>query len=143
VLRRLLSKAPSGCVEWVDGGTRIRRRYVPAATVPLVVVRGATWRPALRRAAAFEQFAARVVLLTRPPRRIADIAWEADVDGAGLWITQPGGEVDEIVAPAPYVERYVKPAKWRFAEDSYAAWLTHNSQVAWTISAEGGPHFVL
>jgi hypothetical protein len=125
VVRRVLSKAPSGCVDWLDGGTRVRRRYVPAATAPLVVVRGATWRPALRRAAAFEPFATRVVLLTRPPRRVDDIAWEADVDGAGLWIAHPGGDVEEIVAPAPWVEHYVKPAGWRFAEHAYAAWLSH------------------
>ncbi len=131
VVRRLLGKAPAGCIDWLDGGSRVRRLYTPAATVPLVVVRGATWRPALRRAAAFEPFATRVVLLTRPPRRVADIAWEADVDGAGLWITHPGGragEIEEIVAPAPWVERYVKPAGWRFAEYAYAAWLAHTAE---------------
>jgi len=127
VVRRLLGKAPSGCVDWLDDRTRVRRCFVPAASVSLVVVRGATWRPALRRAAAFEPFAARVVLLTRPPRRIADIAWEADVDGAGLWIIHPGGEIEEIVAPAPYVQHYVKPAKWRFAEHAYGAWLSHTA----------------
>lgn len=127
VVRRILSRAPSGCVDWLDGHSRVRRRYVPAATVPLIVARGATWRPALRRAAAFEPFAARVVLLTRPPRRVADIAWEADVDGVGLWINHPGGDIDEIVAPAPYVEHYIKPAGWRFAEYAYGAWLAHNT----------------
>lgn len=127
VTRRLLGKAPPGCLDWLDGGRRVRRRFVPAASVPLVVVRGATWRPALHRAAAFEPFAARVVLLTRRPRRVADIAWEADVDGAGLWIAHPDGEIEEIVAPAPYVSRYVKPAKCRFAEHAYAAWLAHQT----------------
>jgi hypothetical protein len=130
VTRRLLSKAPPGCLDWLDDGTRVRRRFVPAASVPLVVVRGASWRPALRRAAAFEPFAARVVLLTRRPRRVADIAWEADVDGAGLWIAHPDGEVEEIVAPQPYVSRYVKPVKWWFAETAYAAWLTHTGATA-------------
>jgi hypothetical protein len=127
VVRRLLSKAPPGCVDWLDDRTQVRRCFVPAASAPLVVVRGATWRPALRRAAAFEPFATRIVLLTRPPRRVADIAWEADVDGAGLWITHPSGEIEEIVAPAPFVQRYVKPAGWRFAEHAYAAWLAHSS----------------
>jgi len=137
VVRRLLGKAPAGCVEWLDGGMRVRRCYVPAATAPLVVVRGATWRPALRRAAAFEPFATRVVLLTRAPRRVADIAWEADVDGTGLWISHPGGDVEEIVAPTPWVEHYVNPAGWRFAEHAYAAWLAHRgtSRTASTGSA--------
>lgn len=144
VVRRQLGRAPVGCVEWLDDDGAptldwvgdacapawVRRRFVPAASVPMVVVRGATWRPALRRAAAFYPFAARVVLLARPPRRLADIAWEADVDGTGLWITHRTGAgdraVEEVVAPAPYVERYVKPAGWRFAERAYAAWLTHS-----------------
>ncbi|MGI5126258.1 hypothetical protein ACQEVB_05520 [Pseudonocardia sp. CA-107938] len=131
---RLLGKAPTGCVDWLDGGSRVRRRYTPAAAVSLVVVRGATWRPALRRAATFEPFAARTVLLTRPPRRVTDIAWEADVDGTGLWIVCPGrdhcGEIDEAVTPAPYVSRYLKPAKWQFAEHAYAAWLAQTTQTA-------------
>lgn len=125
VTRRLLGKAPVGCVDWLDT-THVRRRYVPAATAPLVVIRGATWRPALRRAAVFEPFATRVVLLTRAPRRVADIAWEADIDGTGLWIAHPDGDVEEIVAPTPWAEHYVKPAGWRFAEQAYAAWLTHH-----------------
>jgi hypothetical protein len=128
VVRRVLGKAPPGCVDWLERGTLVRRRHVPAAAVPLVVVRATRWRPALRRAAVFYQFATRVVVLSRPPRRVADIAWEADVDGTGLWITHPGGEVEEIVAPAPYVERYVNAAGWRFAEHAYAAWLLHRAE---------------
>lgn len=124
VTHRLLGKAPAGCVDWLDT-THVQRRYVPAASAPLVVVRSATWRPALRRAAVFEPFATRVVLLTRTPRRVADIAWEADVDGTGLWIAHPDGDVEEIVAPAPWVEHYVNAAGWRFAEHAYAAWLAH------------------
>ena len=50
VTRRLLGKAPVGCVDWLDAGTHVRRTYVPASTAPLVVVRAANWRPALRAA---------------------------------------------------------------------------------------------
>src|ERR1700754_3160667 len=42
VVRRQLGKAPAGCLDWIDHRTRVRRRYTPAATAPLVVVRGAT-----------------------------------------------------------------------------------------------------
>jgi hypothetical protein len=133
VVRQVLSTAPLGCVDRLDGGARVRRRYRPAATVPLVVLRAASWRVGLRRAWAFEPFAARVVLLSRAPRSVPDIAWEADVAGTGLWIRHPDtavrgvgdvGGVEEVVAPAPFVRRYVKPAGWRFAEHAYAAWLT-------------------
>jgi hypothetical protein len=119
----LLERAPAGAVHWLDGHTRVRRRFVPAARVPLVVVRAARWRPAWRRANAFEPFATRVVLLSPAPARVADMAWEADVDGIGLWVARPGGQIDEVVPPAPYVSRYIKPAGWRFAERAYAAWL--------------------
>ena len=144
VVHRLLQKAPPGCVDWLDDRTRVRRRYTPAATAPLVVIRGATWRPALRRAAAFEPFAARVVLLSGAPRHVAGIAWEADVDGTGLWITRPSGEIEEVVAPAPYVEHYVKPAGWRFAEYAYAAWLGHDGAVgSGTTTARADPAVIL
>jgi hypothetical protein len=119
----LLERAPAGAVDWLDGRTRVRRRFVPAARVPLVVVRAARWRSAWRRTNAFEPFATRVVLLSPAPQRVADTAWEGDADGIGLWISRPGGQIDEVVAPAPYVSRYVKPAGWRFAERAYTAWL--------------------
>jgi hypothetical protein len=127
-VRRLLNRAPRGCVDWSADRSRVWRSFVPAARVSLVVVRSANWRPGLRRAAVFEPFAPRVVLLTRAPRRPDDIAWEADVDRAGLWISRPGG-IEEIVPAAPHVQRYVKPAGWRFAERAYAAWLTHPTAV--------------
>jgi hypothetical protein len=72
-----------------------------------------------------------------PTRRVADIAWEADVDGTGLWITHPGGDIEEVVAPTRWVERYVNPAGWRFAEHAYAAWLTHH-HTAQPGTARGG-----
>ena len=122
VTRDLLRRAPAGCVEWLDVD-RVRRRVQPVAQVPLVVVRAATWRSGHRRANAFEPFAPRVVVLSRAPRRVEEIAWEADADGIGLWIFRPGGEIDEVVAPASYSCRYVKPAGWLFGEAAYGAWL--------------------
>ena len=123
--RTLLDRAPAGCLQWPQGGQQVRRLVRPVARIPLVIVPAKTWRPGLRRAAAFEPFATRVVLLAQAPRRggVESIAWEADVAGVGLWITIPDGPPQEIVAPQRWVEHYVKPAGWRFTERAYAAWL--------------------
>lgn len=136
VSRSRLRAAPAGCVEWLAGGTRVRRLLTPALTVDLVVVRAGTWRAGLLRAAAFEPFATRVVLLPCEPRTLRDIAWQADAAGIGLWIGQADedrpmdtpaaeagtGEVVQVVGPAPFVRRYVKPAGWRFTERAYTTW---------------------
>ncbi len=127
VTRDLLRRAPAGCVEWL-AVDRVRRCVQPVAQVPLVVVRAATWRPAHRRANAFEPFAPRVVVLSRAPRRVEGIAWEADADGIGLWISRPDGEIDEVLAPVPYSCRYIKPAGWLFGEAAYGAWLASRRQ---------------
>jgi hypothetical protein len=121
-----LRRAPEGCVQWLAGGRAVQRLLSPVASVPLVVVRAAGWRTGLRRAAAFEPFARRVVLLPRPGRKLGDYAWEADAAGSGLWATRPDGGVDEVVAPGEFVLRYVRPARWRFTERAYIAWLSAN-----------------
>lgn len=125
--RARLRAAPPGCVEWLDDAAVVVRRLASAVSVELVVVRAATWRAGLLRAAAFEPFATRVILLERPPRALYQAAWEADAAGVGLWIrtaataTDPD-DVQQIAAPAPFVRRYVKPAGWRFTERAYATW---------------------
>lgn len=101
----------------------VRRLLVPAVTVDLVVVRQSRWRAGLRAAAAFEPFAQRVLHLPQAPGRIADLLWEADLLGIGVWV---GGDdaPEQLLAPAPWRRRYVKAAGWRFAERAYAAWLS-------------------
>ena len=121
-----LRRAAPGCVEWLPD-RQLRRVLVPACTVDFVVVRSATWRSGLRRAAEFEPFATRIVQLTRRPRQHADIEWEADAAGIGVWLPQPEGQLVELVAPTPYVQHYVRPAGWRFTERAYAAWLNASS----------------
>jgi len=126
-----LHQAPEGCVQWGGGesgcNALVRRLLVPVASVPLVVVRAAGWRTGLRRAAQFEPFARRVVVLRRAGRGLGEYAWEADAAGTGLWVARPGSDqVDEIVAPARFTPRYFRPARWRFAERAYTAWLSAN-----------------
>lgn len=136
VTRWHLGKAPEGCVQWIPGGL-VRRLLVPVCSVELVVV-PSTWRPGLRRAAEFEPFAARVVCLPRLPRNLAQIEWEADASGVGLWLTQPSGRIDEVVPPARFVRRFVKPAGWRFSERAYAAW-TSSREPAEALGHDGLP----
>ena len=123
VALRHLRRAPYGCVAWSEDASRVRRLLNPACSVSLVVVRATSWRAGLRRAAAFEPFARRVVVLNRPCKKVQDYAWEADAAGTGLWIEHSDGQVEQIVPPADFVLRYVKPARWRFRERAYAAWL--------------------
>ena len=117
-----LRRAPTGCVEWPTP-REVSRVVVPACSVDLVVVRAASWRPALRCAAAFEPFARRVVLFEQPPRTLSDVEWEADAAGVGVWIRGTGGDVEEVMPPAPFVRRYVKPSGWRFTERAYSTWV--------------------
>ncbi len=118
-----LRSAPSGCVEWLPGPElAVRRVAVPAVDINAVVVEAGRWADGLRRAAAFGAVAPRVVLLDRA-RVPADRLWEADAAGTGVWAREPDGSVREVVAPAAFVRRYVKPAGWRFRERAYGAWL--------------------
>jgi len=118
-----LRGAPAGCVEWLPDGL-VRRLLVPVCSVQLVLVRATSWRSALRRAAEFEPFASRVVLLERPARKLADVQWEADAAGVGLWVQQPDGQISELVPPEGFVRRFVKPGGWRFTERAYTAWIS-------------------
>jgi hypothetical protein len=120
-----LRRCPEGCVQWLDNGRAVRRLLVPVAAVALVVVRAVSWRAGLRRAAAFEPFTQRAVLLARESRNLAGYAWEADAAGTGLWVAHPDNPlVKEIVAPGEFELRYVRPARWRFTERAYTAWLS-------------------
>lgn len=50
------------------------------------------------------------------------LRWQADLIGVGVWM-RTGADFEQIVAPAPFVRRYWKPAAWRFIEHAYKAWL--------------------
>lgn len=121
--RASLAAAPLGCVEWSADFTLVRRVLRPAVDVPVVIVRAGRWREGLRRASAFEPFARRVVLLERLPGRWDTLAWEADALGIGVWTRDDGGSVVEVIAPAPWKQRYVKAAGWRFRERAYSVWI--------------------
>lgn len=95
---------------------------VPPATVPLVLVRSSSWRRGLRAASVFEPFAQRVLVLDGPRRNLHMVAWEADVLGVGVWVQTSAG-TEEVLAPAPWRQRYVKAAGWRFRERAYDCWL--------------------
>lgn len=123
VTLRQLRRAPYGCVCWLDHPQRVRRLLTPVCSVSLVVVRAGSWRAGLRRAAEFEPFARRVVVLNRASEKINNYAWEAAASGTGLWIEHPDGQVEQVVAPADFTPQFVKPARWRFGERAYAAWL--------------------
>lgn len=115
-----LQMAPVGVIDQSPRG--VRRTLVPAATVPLVLVRSSSWRRGLRKASAFEPFAQRVLVLDRPRRDLHRVIWEADLVGVGVWVQTEKG-TEEVLTPAPWRQRYVKAAGWRFRERAYHNWL--------------------
>lgn len=115
-----LRMAPVGVVDQSPRG--VRRTLVPPATVPLVLVRSFSWRRGLRRASAFEPFAQRVLLLDGSRQDLRRVTWEADVLGVGVWVHTSTG-TEEVLAPAPWRQLYVKAAGWRFRERAYLSWL--------------------
>lgn len=95
------------------------RRLKPPSTVAAALVRGTTWRPSMRRAAAFAPLTQRIVVLPREPKVTEEL--EAQFVGVGIWQEHGDGTVVEHVAPEVFVPRYVKAAGWRFAENAFAA----------------------
>jgi hypothetical protein len=120
--RELVERAGPGAVE-IDGRS-VTRRLVPAASVPLVVVRRRGWRQALAAAGEFSTLRPTVVLLDREPGDWRSRAWEADLAGVGVLLCQ-GAEVETLLRPrSGYPPMAVRPARWRFLEHAYLVWLT-------------------
>jgi hypothetical protein len=120
-----LTPLVEGAVEFSDYG--VRRLAVPPVVVELAVVTGLPWRRGLRAAGSFAPFCQRVLLLGQNRRLPKDKLWEADYWGIGVW--QEGADgVEELVAPAPWRQRYATPAGWEFRERAYDAWLGHTGQ---------------
>ena len=113
---RRFRAAPEGVVECTSPG--VRRVLTYPVSVPMVLVRSRSWRRGLQRASAFEPFAQRVLLLEGADRDLYQLTWEADVLGVGVWI-HDGRALQEVVAPAPWRQLYVKAAAWRFRERAY------------------------
>jgi hypothetical protein len=118
--QRRLRSAPDGTVECCPAG--VRRLLTPSASVPLVLVRSRSWRRGLRAVSVFQPFAQRVLVLEDFRRDLAELTWEADVLGVGVWLQTDSG-TQEIVSPAPWRQRYFKAAGWRFRERAYQVWL--------------------
>lgn len=132
--RSLLTRQPPGVIDMSTRG--IRRLAVPPLDVRLVIVRSSRWWDGLRRAAAFEPFAQRVLLLPSAPRNLSTVLWEADLLGVGVW-TGTVEEPEQYLAPAPWHRQYIKAAGWRFAERAYAAWLKAMNRRAQSDAASG------
>ena len=108
--------APAGVVQLDDRW--VTRVLTPPLTVAAALVRGHSWRQALRRAGCFAPFTQRILLLDRAPK--AGYVWEAAAAGVGVWVGGPG-EVQEVHPPEVFVRRYWKAAGWRFAERANAS----------------------
>jgi len=132
--QRRLRSAPDGIVDCSSAG--VQRRLAPPVAVPLVLVRSRSWRRGLRTASVFEPFAQRVLVLEDFRQDLSKLAWEADVLGVGVWL-KTGQGIREIVPPAPWRQRYVKAAGWRFRERAYSRWLSARPPRAWSAFPAG------
>jgi hypothetical protein len=128
--QRRVRSAPDGVVNCSSAG--VRRVLVQPAAVPLVLVRSRSWRRGLRTASVFEPFAQRVLILESFGRDLGRLIWEADVLGVGVWL-QTGSGTQEITPPAPWRQRYIKAAGWRFRERAYQSWLTATLPEGWCV----------
>jgi hypothetical protein len=130
---RRLRSAPYGIVDCSSAG--VRRLLAAPAAVPLVLVRSQSWRRGLRTASVFEPFAQRVLILENSRQDLSRVTWEADVLGVGVWL-KSGQNTREIVAPAPWQQRHVKAAGWRFRERAYSRWLSARPLQEWCVFPE-------
>jgi hypothetical protein len=112
-------RIPGVAAQTSEGFLRVIR---PVAEVRFVVIRATQWRSGIRRAAAFEPFARRILLLPAYPREVDRLLWEADLLGIGVRVGTVG-DSEQLVAAEPWKARYAKSAGWRFMERAYDAWL--------------------
>jgi len=64
-----------------------------------------------------------VLLLEGEHRNLQQVTWEADLLGVGVWL-RTSTHIEQILAPAPWRQLYVKAAGWRFRERAYDRWLS-------------------
>jgi len=123
--RTLVDRAGAGVTEVTPES--VTRLLVPAAAVPLVVVRERRgWRPSLVKAAQFSALLPTVILLDREPQDWPERAWEADLAGVGV-IVGRGPDATTLLAPrSGHPPMTVRAARWRFLERAYLTWLTRS-----------------
>jgi len=123
----LISRAPAGVFEMHRG--LVSRRITSVVAVPAVTLTGNDWVSLLGRAAAFSGVSQRIVVMAAAPAKLSERLWEAQLEGVGVWL-RDGDDLVELLAPEVFVPRLVKPARWRFLERAYSAWLREGGRSA-------------
>lgn len=118
--RHFLESAPDGVCD-VYGSAIVRLLRQPAE-VHAVLVSGGRWRSLIQRAARFAGVSQRIIVLRQMPRDPNALLWEADIEAAGVWVRREDHYV-ELRAPDVHVPKLIKPARWRFQENAYDAWI--------------------
>jgi hypothetical protein len=119
-----LQRTPVGAV--MRDGRWVVRVGRPVADVVAVVAWGRKFNTLLNRVAPFSRLAARMVVLERVPADFDEIGWQARYLGTGVW-TYTGGRASELIRADPVRPQYYKPARWRFTEYAYRAWLVSSA----------------
>ncbi|MER8002967.1 hypothetical protein [Streptomyces sp. NPDC095613] len=120
--RRAPAVALDFVTPWADD-TRVVRLAARPCRVTLATVRSATaCKTALESASRFAPFSARQVIIRRRPK-LPETLIEYGFYGVGLLLDHGDGELETLVAPAPWRPMRHTVAGWQFAETAYAAHL--------------------
>jgi hypothetical protein len=114
--RSALRSLPPGAVS-ITKGEVIREAVAPVA-VDLAIVPARTWRTGLHEAGRFAPFCARLIVLGKPPKDLAELNTQAGFYGIGVAVAD-GAEPQLLVAPAPFRRQRFTVASWQFLERVY------------------------
>jgi hypothetical protein len=115
-------RAPAGILDLTLG--LVTRHAIRPCRVNLATVHATCTRASIGRASSYAPVSARAIVTPTPPRR-AYLLTEADFWGIGVLLDHGSGELETLVAPAPWQPKRHTPAAWRFAEKAYASYHSH------------------
>jgi hypothetical protein len=114
--RSALRGMPRGAVSITKG--EVTREAVAPVVVDLAIVPARTWRTGLHDAGRFAPFCARLMVLGKPPKDLAELNRQAGFYGIGVAVAD-GAEPQLLVAPEPFRRLRFTVASWQFLEHVY------------------------
>ncbi|MEV4975567.1 hypothetical protein [Streptomyces scopuliridis] len=117
-------RAPAGILTVEDG--QVTRHAIRPCRVTLATVRSkSATKRSLESASRFAPFCARTVVIERHHPHMNYNLLEFGFYGIGVVLERPDGTTETLITPRPWRPMRHTPAAWWFAENAYAAYLTH------------------
>lgn len=116
-------RAPAGILDLTLG--LVTRHAIRPCRVTLATTHGTCTRDRIGRTSSYASVCARAIVTPSPPRRDY-LLTEADYWGIGVLLDHGDGQLETLVAPAPWQPKRHTPAAWRFVEAAYASYLNHS-----------------